>query len=322
MKYLITGGAGYIGSHMCNFLRKSNSEITILDNLSTGHLYNTNGFEFIDLDLRDKDMLFKKLQRRKFDGIFHFAGKSIVSESLADPRSYYENNVTSTSNLLELMVKNGLNNLIFSSTASVYGNTSVELIAEEHSKIPTNPYGETKLRAEVLINKFSNKYKINTINLRYFNACGADPSGDYGEDRKYETHLIPNALNSLLNKKKELTIFGTNYPTLDGTCIRDYIHVNDIVNAHYLAMNKFSGNDLTSELNIGLGVGFSVLEIIDACNSVTNKKIQFKYGNKREGDPPILVADNKKIKSILKWKPEYTCIKKIIKTSWDWQSKL
>lgn len=321
MKYLITGGAGYIGSHMVNFLKKTNAEITILDNLSTGHLYNIIDCEFINLDLKDKDKLFKKLYKRKFDGVFHFAGKSIVSESLIDPKSYYENNIVGTNNLLELIVKNDLNNFIFSSSAAVYGNTSVDLISEDHTKIPTNPYGESKLQAEKLINKFSNNYNINTVNLRYFNACGADPSGDYGEDRVNETHLIPNALKSLVGKKNQFTIFGSNYPTKDGTCIRDYVHVNDIVKAHYLAMSKLKEATLKNEFNIGLGLGFSILEIIAACNTVTQKKIELEYGDKRDGDPPTLIADNKKIKSALNWEPEYTCIKEIIKTAWNWHSK-
>ena len=321
MKYLITGGAGYIGSHMVNFLKKTNAEITIIDNLSTGHLYNTKDCEFINLDLRDKDKLLNKLHKSKFDGVFHFAGKSIVSESMIDPDSYYKNNIIGTNNLLELIIKNDLNNLIFSSSAAVYGNTNEKLISEEHQKIPTNPYGESKLKAEKLINEFSNRYNLNTINLRYFNACGADPSGDYGEDRINETHLIPNALISLIDKKNQFTIFGSNYPTKDGTCVRDYVHVNDIVKAHYLAMSKFNNQTFKDEFNIGLGLGFSVLEIIQACDAVTQKKIELKYVDKRDGDPPILIADNQKIKSILNWEPEYTNIKEIIKTAWNWHSK-
>jgi len=321
MKYLVTGGAGYIGSHMVNYLKKNNAEITIIDNLSTGHLYNINECEFINIDLRDKDRLLKKLDKRKFDGVFHFAGKSIVSDSIKNPDYYYDNNIQGTKNLIDLIIKNDLNNLIFSSSAAVYGLPQKKIIDEQHEKKPINPYGKSKFEAENIIKAASLDYNLNTTSLRYFNACGADPSGIYGEEHSCETHLIPNILISVLKKDIELSIYGNNFPTKDGTCIRDYVHVNDIVEAHYLAINNFNKKTINDNFNIGLGQGFSVLDIVNACSEVTNKKIKFTYKEKREGDPPTLIADNKKIKDVLKWNPKYTSIKEIVKTAWDWHSK-
>ena len=318
MKFLVTGGAGYIGSHMVNLLLKKNSEVVILDNLSTGHEYNIQNCEHLNIDLLDTENLSKKLNRRKFDGIFHFAGKSIVSESINNPDLYYLNNITGTKNLLKVMLDNDLNNLIFSSSAAIYGKSEFEFITEDANKTPINPYGKSKLQAEKVINDISEQHGLNSISLRYFNACGADPEGKFGEDHACETHLIPNILQSLLDPKEEFYVYGNNYLTKDGTCIRDYVHVNDIADAHYLAFEKFGINRMQQAYNIGIGKGFSVLEIIKACEQITKNKIEIKFKEKRLGDPRRLVANNQRILKDINWKPKFISIVNIIDSAWKW----
>jgi UDP-glucose 4-epimerase len=321
MKFLVTGGAGYIGSHMVNLLLKKNCEVVVLDNLSTGHEYNIQDCEHLNIDIVDVENLSKKLNKRKFDGVFHFAGKSIVSESINNPELYYLNNITGTKNLLKVMLDNDLNNLIFSSSAAVYGKPELDFIDENANKAPINPYGKSKLQAEKNINQTSEQYGINSLCLRYFNACGADPDGKFGEDHVYETHLIPNILQSLLDPKEEFYVYGNNYQTKDGTCIRDYVHVNDIVDAHYLAFENFGVSRMQQAYNIGIGKGFSVLEIIKACEQVTKNKIDIKFKDKREGDPKSLIADNKSILADLNWNPKFTSMLNIIDSAWRWHTR-
>ena len=318
MKFLVTGGAGYIGSHMVNFLLKKNQEVVVLDNLSTGHAYNVQECELLNVDLVDDENLSKKLNKRKFDGVFHFAGKSIVSESIEKPDMYNLNNFIGTQNLLKAMLDNDLDNLIFSSSAAVYGNSSQDFISEESLKEPINPYGMTKLKTENYINEISSRYGLNSLSLRYFNACGADPDSNFGEDHRCETHLIPKILNSILDFNDKFYVYGNNYPTSDGTCIRDYVHVMDIAEAHFLAFNNFKDKNLAKEYNIGIGRGFSVLDIIHACEQVTKNKIEIKLKEKREGDPASLVANNKKILKDLNWKPKYISMFDIVDTAWKW----
>ncbi|MDA9651754.1 UDP-glucose 4-epimerase GalE [Pelagibacteraceae bacterium] len=321
MKFLVTGGAGYIGSHMVNLLLKQNSEVVVLDNLSTGHEYNIKDCEHLNIDIVDAENLSKKLYKRKFDGVFHFAGKSIVSESINNPDLYYLNNITGTKNLLKAMLDNDLNNLIFSSSAAVYGKSELDYIVEDTNKVPINPYGKSKLQAEKDISETSGRYGLNSISLRYFNACGADPGGKFGEDHACETHLIPNILQSLLDPNEAFYVYGNSYPTKDGTCIRDYVHVNDIAKAHYLAFENFGVSRMQQAYNIGIGKGFSVLEIIKTCEQVTNSKIDIKFKDKREGDPKSLVASNKSILMDLNWNPQFTMMQDIIDTAWKWHTK-
>ena len=321
MKFLVTGGAGYIGSHMVNLLLKQNSEVVVLDNLSTGHEYNIKDCEHLNIDIVDAENLSKKLYKRKFDGVFHFAGKSIVSESINNPDLYYLNNITGTKNLLKVMLDNDLNNLIFSSSAAVYGKSELDYIVEDTNKAPINPYGKSKLQAEKDINETSERYGLNSISLRYFNACGADPDGKFGEDHACETHLIPNILQSLLDPNEAFYVYGNSYPTKDGTCIRDYVHVNDIAKAHYLAFENFGVSRMQQAYNIGIGKGFSVLEIIKACEQVTKHKIDIKFKDKREGDPKSLIADNKSILADLDWNPKFTSMLNIIDSAWRWHTK-
>ena len=321
MKFLVTGGAGYIGSHMVNLLLKKNLDVVVLDNLSTGHEYNIQDCEHLNIDLVDAENLSKNLNKRKFDGVFHFAGKSIVSESIINPNLYYLNNITGTKNLLKVMLDNDLNNLIFSSSAAVYGKSELDFITENVNKAPINPYGKSKLQAEKDINETSERYGLNSISLRYFNACGADPDGKFGEDHACETHLIPNILQSLLDPKEEFYVYGNNYPTKDGTCIRDYVHVSDIVDTHYLAFKNFGVSRMQQAYNIGIGKGFSVLEIIKACEQATKNKIDIKFKDKREGDPISLVADNKSILADLNWNPQFTSMTNIIDSAWRWHTK-
>lgn len=322
MKFLVTGGAGYIGSHMVKFLLKKKHKVTVLDNLKNGKRSFIGKADFLKLDLCNKEKLDKAISKKKFDAVFHFAALSIISESQNEPNKYYKNNVIGTKNLINIMIKYKINNLIFSSSASVYGMPRKNKIFETHSTIPVSNYGKNKLEIEKYLQKVGIKNNFKSICFRYFNAAGADPSATIGEQRKLETHLIPNLLNSIKNKKKHFYIYGKNYETKDGTCIRDFIHVNDIVKAHYLGLKKFNKKKCILKYNIGSEKGYSVLEIIKEVESITKFNIEKIYKKKRIGDPPVLIASNKKIKKDLNWTPHYKKISQIILTAWNWHKKL
>ena len=321
MKLLITGGAGYIGSHTLRICQNLNFDVTVLDNFSTGHKSFVKDCEILEVDLLDKTKLSKKLKNRKFDGVIHFAAKSLVEESVRKPEIYYQNNVVGTLNLLDEMLQNNIENLVFSSTAAIFGNPIENKITESHPKKPINPYGKTKLIIEELLKDFSFSHNMNVTSFRYFNAAGAANSGDIWELRDPETHLIPNILNSVAKKTNNLKVYGNNYLTHDGTCIRDYLHVDDIAEAHILGLKKMLNKKGFYEFNLGNGRGFSVLEIIKGCEKVLKRNIPYEVVERRAGDPDILVADSKKVKNDLNWKPLHTDIFEIIETAWKWHSR-
>lgn len=321
MKLLIPGGAGYIGSHMVKYAQAGGHDVVVLDDLSTGHRSSIKDCELINVNLLDKENLDKLLRGRKFDGIIHFAAKSIVGESMQFPNVYYENNVIGSINLINNMLQNDNENIVFSSTAAIFGNPLTDKISEDHPKNPINTYGKTKLFVEEILKDFCSSYDINATCFRYFNAAGADISGEIGEDHNPETHLIPNIFNSFINKKNDLKIFGNNYPTYDGTCIRDYIHVTDLAQAHLLGLEKMKTIKGFSAYNLGNGNGFSILDIINGCQKIIGENISYDVVSRRPGDPAILIADSTKAKNELDWMPKFFDIDIILKSAWNWHKK-
>jgi UDP-glucose 4-epimerase len=321
MKILVCGGAGYIGSHMVKHLDRCGFKVHILDNLSTGHKHNTHGHCFSQIDLREFTDLKMFFKENMFDAVMHFAAKSLVGESFIKEDEYFENNVVGSKNILKCMHLNGVDKFIFSSSAAIFGEPIEPLIGESHPKKPINPYGNTKLEIEEYLKYAYQEFNISSVALRYFNAAGADPSADIGELHEPETHLIPNILNSLLYDRKEFSIYGNDYNTHDGTCIRDYIHVNDIASAHIKALDYILFEKGAHSFNLGNGNGFSILDIIKATEKVTNHKVNYSIKKRREGDPDRLVADSSCAKGILGWDPKYKNIEDIIATAWKWHLK-
>ena len=317
MSILVTGGAGYIGSHMVALLQQLNEDVVVIDNLSTGHIESLSINKIYIGDLRDDVIMNKLFSENNIEGVIHFAADSKVAESVENPLKYYNNNVYGTIKLLEYMVKNKVKHIVFSSTAATYGNIAEKLITEKTSTNPESPYGETKLTMEKMMKWVSNAHGINFTALRYFNACGAHESGNIGEAHNIETHLIPLVLKTALGQRKEIYIFGDDYDTFDGTCIRDYIHVTDLVNAHILALNKMRKENLNGIYNLGTGTGFSVKQIIDIARKVTNVDIKAVVSKRRDGDPDILVASNELAKKHLNWQPKINSIDKIIESAWN-----
>ncbi|AFS48742.1 UDP-glucose-4-epimerase [alpha proteobacterium HIMB59] len=322
MKILVVGGAGYIGSHMLKRFQNTNYNIEILDNLSTGYKDNTLGYQLYNCDLADKDKLHSIIQKGKYDLVMHFASFINVGESYINPQKYYENNVTNTQNLLNSMVQNKILNFIFSSSAAVYGEPESIPISEEHTINPVNPYGQTKAIVEGVLKDYDSAYGLKSICLRYFNACGAHLDGSIGEQHKPETHLIPLVLQAASGRKESIVIYGEDYPTTDGTCIRDYIHVMDIAEAHLLALEFLKEKQISEIFNIGNNEGFSVKEIIEIAEEITQKKIKVNIQSKRKGDPARLIANNKKITDRLNWSAQYSDLKTIISSAWQWEKKL
>jgi len=317
MKVLVTGGAGYIGSHTVKKLVKKGYEVIVLDNLSKGHEEAVDKKAIlIKDDLGNSEILNDIFKKDKIDCVIHFAADSLVAESMEKPSKYYTNNLVNSLNLLIIMLKNRVNNIIFSSTAAVYGNPKKMPIEEQDPCKPINPYGETKLLFEKKLLKYSELKILNFISLRYFNAAGADDGADIGEDHDPETHLIPLILKSIL-EEKEFKIFGDDYPTRDGTCIRDYVHVNDLADAHILAMEYLLKENKSDIFNLGCKRGYSIKEIVKVVEELTGKKVRYSITNRRKGDPPILIADSTKINKLLGWKAKYN-IKETIETAWDW----
>lgn len=324
MKLLITGGAGYIGSHMTKFAQEQGHEVVVLDNFSTGHEWAISDCEIIKVDLVDRDQLAKSLKKRSFDGVIHFAGSSLVEESLTFPNLYYRNNIIGSLNLVDELVKNNINNLVFSSSAAVYGHPITSKINENHPTNPINPYGKSKLMIENILEDICKSFDFNATCLRYFNAAGAHESGLIGEAHYPETHLIPNIFNATFSKNKTFEIFGKDYSTRDGTCIRDYVHVTDLAAAHMLAIQDMKNNkDKNFNIyNVGSSNGFSILEVFEGILDITNTDISFEFKKKREGDPEKLIADIAKIKKELKWEPKYGSLKQILMSAWNWHKNL
>ncbi len=318
MHILVCGGAGYIGSHMAKMLAGNNHQVTVFDNLSTGHSQAAQWGNLVVGDLLDPEGLEKLFRQTQFDAVMHFSAKSLVGESMTDPALYYNNNVTGTLNLLETMRRFGVNRFVFSSSAATFGNPVQERINENHPQEPINPYGRTKLMVERILSDFSEAYDLRSVSLRYFNAAGADPEGELGESHNPETHLIPNVMLALLDDNRKLNLFGDDYDTKDGTCVRDYIHINDLCTAHLQAMNYMADHEGAHGFNLGNGQGFSILEIIEAAERVTGRKVPYDISPRRPGDPPTLVADSALARKELNWQPEYTDIGGIIDTAWEW----
>lgn len=318
MAVLVTGGAGYIGSHTVLELLKRNERVIVADNLSKGHKGSVVGGRFYQGDLRDIDFLDTIFNENEIESVIHFAAFSLVGESVGVPLKYYENNLISGLNLLKKMQEYGTKKIIFSSTAAVYGEPQNIPILEKDSTVPTNPYGEAKLAFEKMLKWTDNAHGIKYVSLRYFNACGADESGMIGEDHDPETHLIPIVLQTALKQRKKITVYGNDYDTEDGTCIRDYIHVTDLSNAHILALDKLRRTQESGIYNLGSGRGYSVMEILDKSMEVTDMDIPWEYGPRRAGDPSILIASSDKIKRELGWNPVYDDIGKIIQSAWNW----
>ncbi|HKK23631.1 MAG TPA: UDP-glucose 4-epimerase GalE [Pseudohaliea sp.] len=321
MQFLVTGGAGYIGSHIVRALASRGDRVTILDNFSTGHRWATQGQEVVEADLRDLPALRGALAGRRFDGVFHFAARSLVGESNTAPLLYYQNNVSGTANLLEVAAENGWRNCVFSSTAAIYGTPEAEFIDEQHPRRPINVYGQTKLAMEQLLEALAAATDFNAVSLRYFNAAGAAGDGSIGEAHDPETHLIPNALRAAAGTGEPLTLFGDDYDTRDGTCIRDYIHVEDLAGAHLLAMDFLREHTGFSAINLGSGGGFSVREVIAACETIVGAPLAYRVGPRRTGDPAVLVASNRRARDWLGWGPRQAAIETMVASAWRWEQE-
>lgn len=321
MKILVTGGAGYIGSHVLKSLLKAKHQVIILDNLQKGHLKAVTGGKFIKGDLADKELLNQIFQENEIEGVIHLAADSLVGESMQNPAKYYRNNFNNGINLLEAMIKNDVKNIVFSSTAAVYGEAKQIPIKENNPTKPTNTYGDSKLFFEKALKRYQQIYDLNFISLRYFNAAGADLEAEIGEAHNPETHLIPLVLKTALGIRDKIYIFGDDYPTRDGSCIRDYIHVNDLATAHILAIEALKAGKESSIYNLGNGEGYSVKEVIDTVKKVTNSDFEVEIAARRAGDPAILIASSEKIRKELNWQPQYSELEMIISTAWKWHKK-
>jgi UDP-glucose 4-epimerase len=320
MRILVTGGAGYIGSHAVRYLGSLGHEVFVYDNLVYGHRAAVPAGALTVGDLHDRKLLEQTLIGRKIDAVMHFAAFAQVNESVVDPAKYFHNNVVGTLSLLEAMRTVGVKTIVFSSTTATYGVPDRMPITEAVPQKPINPYGYTKLVVEQALTDYSAAYGFSFAALRYFNASGASPAGDIGEDHTPETHLIPLVLQVALGQRDKIMIFGDDYPTRDGTCVRDYIHVDDLASAHALALDKLvaGGPGTALRLNLGIGLGYTVREVVDACRKVTGHAIPAVVAPRREGDPPELVADSSAAKRELGWQPRYERIEEIVETAWRW----
>lgn len=318
MAILICGGAGYIGSHINKLLSKKGYEAIVYDNLIYGHREAVKWGKFIYADLADTAILDKVFEENRIEAVFHFAAYAYVGESVFEPSKYYKNNVCNTIGLLEAMRRHSCNKIIFSSTCATYGMPEKIPITEEMPQRPINPYGATKLMVERIFKDYSKAYGLKFVALRYFNAAGADPECEIGENHDPETHLIPLVIEAAYGKRPDIKIFGTDYPTRDGTCIRDYIHVSDLAEAHLLALEYLDKGGESSFFNLGNEIGTSVLEVIQSVKKVTGKDFTVTPAPRREGDPPILVGSSEKARSVLGWKPEFTDIDVISEHAVNW----
>lgn len=318
---LVTGGAGYIGSHTCKELKNSGYTPITLDNMAYGHEWAVKWGPLVKGDISDPEILDKIFANYNPQAVIHFAAFAYVGESVTDPAKYYRNNVAGSLALLEAMKKHGCRHIVFSSTCATYGDPLEIPIPESHPQSPINPYGQSKLMIEQIMKDFDTAYGIKNISLRYFNAAGADPECLAGEDHDPETHLIPLTIMAALKLKKKLSIFGHDYPTADGTAVRDYIHVTDLSRAHILALEYMQTHNQSDFFNLGTGHGHSVQNVVDMVEKVSGIKVPFEKVQRRAGDPPALVAISSKAEQNLQWKPSYNDLQTIIKTAWDWHYK-
>ena len=319
---LVVGGAGYIGSHMVKRLRQNGYQPVVLDNLSQGRREAVGDAPLIVADLHDQAALDVLFQAYPIKAVMHFASFIQVGESVQHPARYYENNVSNTLALLEMMVRHGVDQFIFSSTAAIFGNPQYIPIDERHPSLPINPYGQSKLMVEQMLTDFERAYDLRSICLRYFNAAGADPDNELGECHEPETHLIPLVLQAASGRRAAITIYGEDYPTPDGTCLRDYIHVQDLCDAHLLALQALAEGAPSARYNLGNGNGYSIREVIEAAERVTGRRIPVSSGPRRDGDPARLVADATRARSELGWKPQYADLDAIIRHAWAWEQRL
>jgi UDP-glucose 4-epimerase len=322
LSVLVVGGAGYIGSHMVKRLRQDDYSVTTLDDFSTGHRDAVVGGKLIEGSLEDTELLERVFAEGNFDAVFHFASFIQVGESVAQPAKYYANNLVNTLSLLNAMLKHGVFRFVFSSTAAIFGEPQYVPIDEKHAVAPINPYGASKAMVEQVLRDYDKAYGLRSICLRYFNACGADPDGELGERHDPETHLIPLALQAVSGRRGALTVFGRDYDTPDGTCIRDYVHVADLCDAHVKALQWLESNGASAAFNLGNGSGFSVAEVLGAVSRVTGNSVPIIEGSRRAGDPACLVADSTQAHQMLGWKPRYGNLDTIISHAWTWEKKM
>ena len=315
---LVVGGAGYIGSHMCKYLHGKGMQPVVLDNLSYGHRDAVKWGPLYKGDMDDPELLSRIFAKHSIEAAMHFAAFCYVGESVQNPLKYYKNNIASTLGLLGGMLEHGVNKLIFSSSCASYGEPEHIPIVEEHPQRPINPYGRSKLMVEQILDDLDAANDFKSVCLRYFNAAGADPDGELGEDHDPETHLIPLVLQTALGQRRELTVFGNDYPTPDGTCVRDYIHIQDLAQAHFLSLQHLLDNGESRKYNLGNGNGYSILDVIQTALTITGKKIPYTYTKRREGDPATLIGSAERILGEFGWKPEFDTLESIIKTAWNW----
>ena len=316
---LVVGGAGYIGSHVVKMLKGNGFNVTVYDNLSKGHRKAVRGIDFVKGDLGDKKKLAKVFKEKQINAVMHFAAFIEVGESVKEPARYYNNNVVKVVNLLDAMVENGVKYFVFSSSAATFGEPQTPKITEDHPQNPINPYGQTKLIVEKILKDYDVAYGLKSMILRYFNAAGADESGKIGEAHSPESHLMPIILQAAKGERESIKVFGSDYPTKDGTCIRDFVHVNDLSRAHILALKKMFETNQSDNFNLGSGSGYSVKEVIETAKKITGKEIKTEYVARRAGDPAVLVADSAKAQKVLGWQISYN-LDKIISTAWKWET--
>ena len=319
MKILVIGGAGYIGSHMVKLLHTENHEVTTLDNLSTGYRDAVKYGSFIEGDIADSELLNQIFTSTTFDAVMHFASYIEVGESVINPSKYYQNNFINTINLMDAMVRHKVNRFIFSSTAAIFGDPEYSPIDEKHPKNPINPYGMSKLMVEHALADYEKAYGLQSVCLRYFNAAGSDPEGELGERHNPETHLIPLVLQAASGRREAISVFGQDYNTNDGSCVRDYIHIADLCKAHLFSLQGLLNGSGSKRYNLGNGNGYSVLEVIEVVKQVTGKNFNVICSDRRAGDPATLVADSALAKSELNWLPEFHDLSKIVEHAWTWE---
>jgi UDP-glucose 4-epimerase len=319
MKILVVGGAGYIGSHMVKLLSLSGIDVITLDNLSRGYKDAVKYGELVEGDLGDINVLDQLFNKHTIDAVMHFAAFIEVGESVIKPAMYYHNNVVNTQVMLDAMVSHEIEHFIFSSTAAIFGEPDYTPIDEAHKKEPINPYGRSKLFVEQLLGDYDRAYGLKSTCMRYFNAAGADPEGELGERHNPESHLVPLVLQAASGRRQDIKIFGKDYPTDDGTCVRDYVHINDLCDAHSLALQQMQKTGKSAAYNLGNGNGFSVQQVIDISKQITGKDFTVIEDEKREGDPAVLVADSTNARTELGWTPKYDKLETIIETAWNWE---
>ena len=318
---LVTGGAGYIGSHACKALAQAGYNPVTLDNLSTGHRHAVRWGPMFEVDLRNTSAVERILREQRIEAVIHFAAHAYVGESMSEPAKYFRNNVANTLGLLEAMQSAGVDRIVFSSTCATYGVPESVPIDEDQRQCPVNPYGESKLFVERALGWLGAANGLRWMSLRYFNAAGADPDGEIGEEHDPETHLIPLTIQTALGQRESLAIFGDDYPTEDGTAVRDYIHVSDLADAHVRALRHLNTGGESLAMNLGTGVGHSVCQVIDMVQQVGGRRVDARVAARRDGDPPVLVAASGKAQQVLDWRPRHSSLETIVQTAWHWHSR-